>query len=741
MNFYCEAVSILDDKYFNEWMQLWKNSKLKHFFNSPQFFRASLDAFGFEEYVIIFCYNDGKLNLVLPLVRQRIFGLSCYTSPARRGNYIDKLPLLIIEGCSPEVIEKSFAVARNLGNICLPEINEDEMHYLKDELAPSFIRKVSIARYLNLDDETDILQYMSLNRRRSLMKKIEAQTGRIEFKVEGIESMNKVISIEKQSCKYKQKKALFSSDRSLRLMTSLMKHTPESFKIGVFYLDNKPIATTLGFTYEKTFCGYHMSFNDNFKSFEPGKITFYYTLKYLQTEGFRVVDFSRGDSELKREFATMLRIQYDAYWSKNKLTVYYWMICTYLVLMLKYIFSNRRKPFIFAKMHYDKVKYHFKLFIKNRAIKQSKLKKKTRKQLIFSNYDDLKNPWYGGGGARSIHEVAKCLVRNFDVVVITGRYPRSKSEKISGVYYQRIGISFLGPKFGQLIFSALLPFYAIFRNYDAWIDSLTPPFGASLMPLMTNKPVIGLVHMLPATDMKRKYGIPFHVLESLGLKFYKYFSVLTEEMQKTIKEHNDKASLIVIPNGVNFPGMINLDPKHFLFLGRIEVDQKGIDLLIAAFEKLNSTSKKLVIAGAGAEAEVKRMDALIKASICPNHIDYVGKAEGQIKANLIQQAKAVIIPSRHETFSMVALEALSYGVPIIIFDIRNLNWIPKECAIRVKPFSIEDLARSIEIIETRRQPKEMALELEKFARKFDWKIISQQYSQFLNSIIKKNESG
>jgi len=62
-----------------------------------------------------------------------------------------------------------------------------------------------------------------------------------------------------------------------------------------------------------------------------------------------------------------------------------------------------------------------------------------KRRIIFSNYDDPKNPFYGGGGARAIHEVARRLAVRHDVKIITGSYPGSRDEMVDGVSYTRIG--------------------------------------------------------------------------------------------------------------------------------------------------------------------------------------------------------------------------------------------------------------------------------------------------------------
>ena len=73
--------------------------------------------------------------------------------------------------------------------------------------------------------------------------------------------------------------------------------------------------------------------------------------------------------------------------------------------------------------------------------------------VIFSSYDDLHNPYYAGGGALAIREVAKRLVKKYNVTVITGKYPNSKDETIEGITYERVGTTHFGGKIGQLSIS------------------------------------------------------------------------------------------------------------------------------------------------------------------------------------------------------------------------------------------------------------------------------------------------
>src|SRR5438046_2109760 len=104
-----------------------------------------------------------------------------------------------------------------------------------------------------------------------------------------------------------------------------------------------------------------------------------------------------------------------------------------------------------------------------------------KKRIIFSNYDDLKNPYYGGGGAFAIHEIAKRLTTDYHIKVLTGKYPGSEDEIKDGVFYQHIGLSLKNPQVDQLLFQLCLPIFIMRERYNLWLESYTPPFSTSLL--------------------------------------------------------------------------------------------------------------------------------------------------------------------------------------------------------------------------------------------------------------------
>lgn len=364
--------------------------------------------------------------------------------------------------------------------------------------------------------------------------------------------------------------------------------------------------------------------------------------------------------------------------------------------------------------------------------------KKNKPKIIFSNYDDLKNPDYGGGGAVAVHEIAKRLANKFEVVVITGSYKGAVDEIIDKVAYKRIKTNYLGAKIGQLIFHFLLPFHAAYEEYDLWIESFTPPFSTSFLPIFTKKPVIGLVHMLAGEDMSRKYKIPFYWIENIGLKAYSYFIVLNEDTKEKIKNLNRKSRIKIIANGVYLPRMLKMsDKKHILFIGRIELNQKGLDLLLKAYSLISEKIKyKLAIAGAGIDSELDKLEAMIASLGLKDKVEMIGRVRGKKKDEAFKKAAFVAVPSRCESFSLVALEALSYNLPVVSFDIAGLKWLPAKHCAKAKQFSEKELSQKIfKLSEDDDLRQKMGETGRQFASQFNWGSRAKEYESFILEIL------
>lgn len=367
------------------------------------------------------------------------------------------------------------------------------------------------------------------------------------------------------------------------------------------------------------------------------------------------------------------------------------------------------------------------------------MKKNPKKKIIISCYDDLKNPVYSGGGAYSVARLAKKLAKKYKVTVLTGTYKNAKNEIIDGVKYLRIGSDILGHKIGQLIFQIALIKYAKKAEFNIWIEGSTPPFTFSLLPMLTKKPVISWIHMICSYDIQRKYFLKLHFIEKTLCKPYRYIIVPTTWVEKEIKNMNKQAVIKKIPYGYNqsfSPAhkKTSNKNKYLLFIGRIEINQKGLDLLLKSLS-LSKDNTKVIIAGKGAAGEEKKLNDLINKYKLYNKVQLIGRVVNNEKEQLLNNASAVIIPSRYETFVTVAQESIIHQKPVICFDIPQNEWIEKKYSFKITPFDTRKLAEIMNKVCTKKTYKNITIRDKKtFINKFSWENFTAKFESFIAKI-------
>lgn len=131
---------------------------------------------------------------------------------------------------------------------------------------------------------------------------------------------------------------------------------------------------------------------------------------------------------------------------------------------------------------------------------------------------------------------------------------------------------------------------------------------------------------------------------------------------------------LIVPNGINlqkFPYQENRPLQKTILVGAIGrlTEQKGFDLLISAWQKLNPQNAKLFIAGSGEDQEA--LQAQIQSSKLEKSIELIGDISDT--PNFYSKLNLLVIPSRWEGLGIVALEAGACGVPVIASDIDGLK--------------------------------------------------------------------
>ena len=123
---------------------------------------------------------------------------------------------------------------------------------------------------------------------------------------------------------------------------------------------------------------------------------------------------------------------------------------------------------------------------------------------------------------------------------------------------------------------------------------------------------------------------------------------------------------------------IGLDPDApvILFVGRIQ-PLKGPDVAIRAMHELGRPDAQLLIVGGASgsqgDGEVERAHQLVDELGLGDQVRFVEPQPHHILSTYYRAADVVIVPSRSESFGLVALEAAACGVPVVASAVGGLQ--------------------------------------------------------------------
>ncbi|MCL9769893.1 glycosyltransferase [Flavobacterium sp. HXWNR69] len=153
-------------------------------------------------------------------------------------------------------------------------------------------------------------------------------------------------------------------------------------------------------------------------------------------------------------------------------------------------------------------------------------------------------------------------------------------------------------------------------------------------------------------------------------KAYKVVAVSNGVKQKIEIEFKNSA-IEVIPNSFDFKTPSNseiLSFKYVIAVGRL-VKLKQFDKLIESYSKSHLPEKNIHLVILGTGEELANLEKKISDFNLQAVVHLLGFKENVY--DYISKAKFLVLSSQYEGFSMVILEALNLGIPIISFDCES----------------------------------------------------------------------
>ena len=358
-------------------------------------------------------------------------------------------------------------------------------------------------------------------------------------------------------------------------------------------------------------------------------------------------------------------------------------------------------------------------------------------KILHCIYDHTCNPWVGGGGAVRVREIYRRLAAGHEITVLSGRYPGAAGYSESGFNYEFLGTDKNSYLLSTFCYAVQAAGYvkANADRYDVIVEDFAP--YNPLFSFLRHENAVVQLHQREGIRHLKKYafaGLPFLLIEKYYPGFFKN-AVTISEMSR--EKYGLKGKAAVIPNG--FDGaLLDIESEegdYVLFLGRLHIGQKGLDILSRALEH---TGCRLIIAGGGKdEAKVRE---LFRGGVQSGRVEFAGFVDGKEKTSLLGKCLFMTAPSRYEGQPLTLIEAAACAKPVIVSDIPELRYaVDAGFGLSFKAGDAKNLAEKMDLL--LRDPslrREMGIKGRSYASNFTWDRIAVDFETFLLGVTEGN---
>lgn len=363
-------------------------------------------------------------------------------------------------------------------------------------------------------------------------------------------------------------------------------------------------------------------------------------------------------------------------------------------------------------------------------------------KILHLIYDHVDNPWCGGGGARRVAEVNRRLAaRGRDITVVHGRFPGARTGGSDGVDWRPVGTAaaYVPSRLSYAVGAA-----AAIRRIPADIVVNEVSFFAPVFAdWYTSRPVVNVIHHLMGRHALRLNPAVgwFSLLAETGFMAAAR-NIITSALavREEIAGRFPEKTVTNIANGVpdDYFSLLPTESPFILFLGRIDIYMKGLDVLLDAFSGLPDRNLRLKIAGSGKAGDVRRLGGMVAASGAAGQVDLLGRVSETEKRELLRSCLFLAMPSRFEGWGITAVEANAAGKPVVATKITGLSEAVGEGAgaVMVPPGDVLALRRAMgELIADGSRRQQLGRQGRAHARQWSWEIIAREQLAFYRRVI------
>jgi glycosyltransferase involved in cell wall biosynthesis len=363
------------------------------------------------------------------------------------------------------------------------------------------------------------------------------------------------------------------------------------------------------------------------------------------------------------------------------------------------------------------------------------------------------DPVSGGGTATRTVQLARSIKKDFEVecIILTTDQGLDETSKQQYSELKTVILPCLNDRF--------------YIPYFSWAKLKELVEKIDVIHLMSHWSIINAIVYLLARQLDKPYTFcpagSLHIFGRSALlkNIYNLFIgksliknasqciAITNLEKKDFLGFNVQEELIsVIPNGIDgnefcpnpeasnaFKNRFGLQRvPYILFMGRLNLI-KGPDILLKAYIRLSLEFPTLHLVFAGPDEGLgDQLRKKIKKESLENRIHLIGYIEGYDKVGAYTGAEFLVVPSRREAMSIVALEAGACGTPVILSTECGFDEVKEVGCKVVQPIADELYNGMNSMLSSSKSLKALGNDLRNLIlERYTWKKSAEQYLKFL----------
>ncbi len=209
------------------------------------------------------------------------------------------------------------------------------------------------------------------------------------------------------------------------------------------------------------------------------------------------------------------------------------------------------------------------------------------------------------------------------------------------------------------------------------------------------------------------------------------------------------SSIVVVPNGVD-PGEFSRPggrPKRghatILYVGRIDFEQKGVDVLLQSVSLMTDslrTRVRLKLVGPD-WGDLERTYAMARELGIADSVEYLGVLPHEGLVDAMSSADVLALPSRFEPFGIVLLEAMAAGLPVVASNVGGVPEIVREFENGLLSEPGDPRSLSLQLSRILTDP-ELGMKLAESARRsltsYSWPSVAKRILALYEEVVRKS---